>query len=99
MHILLNRGAMFDIATHMSRSMSILLRYFDLITATAEKPALHKYDVVNGTRTRRALKPTSGNSDRALTQNEMSDLGLYRLFEMRSEERSINCLASRDVNP
>ena len=68
MHNLLNRGAMFDIATHMSRSMSILLRYFDLITATAEKPTSHKCDVANGTRTRRALQPTSGNSDRALTQ-------------------------------
>ena len=56
MQILLNRGVMFDIATHMSRSMSILLRYFDLITATAEKPAAHKYDVANGTRTRRASK-------------------------------------------
>ena len=41
MHILLNRCAMFDIATHMSRLTSILLRYFDLITATAEKPASH----------------------------------------------------------
>ena len=61
MQILLNRGAMFDIATHMSRSMSILLRYFDLITAAAEKPASHKCDVIaNGTRTRRALKPSSG---------------------------------------
>ena len=29
---------MLDIATRISRSMSILLRYFDLITATAEKP-------------------------------------------------------------
>ena len=37
MRILLNRGAMFEIVTHMLRSMSILLRYFDLITATAEK--------------------------------------------------------------
>ena len=36
MHILLNRCAMFDIATRMSRSMLILLRYFDLITADAE---------------------------------------------------------------
>ena len=36
LHILLNRGAMFDIATRMSRSMSILLRYFDLITVTAK---------------------------------------------------------------
>ena len=54
MHILLSRGAMFDIATHMLRSMSILLRYFLLITATAEKLALHKYDVAKGTRTRRA---------------------------------------------
>ena len=67
MHILLNRGAMLDVATHMSRSISILLRFFDLITATAEKPASHKYDVAKGTRTRRALQPTSGNSDRALT--------------------------------
>ena len=63
MHILLNRGAMFDIATHMSRSMSILLRYFDLITATAEKSASHKYDVANGTGTRRASQPTSANLD------------------------------------
>ena len=40
MHILLNRGARFGIATRMSRSMSILLRYFDLITAT-QKNRLH----------------------------------------------------------
>ena len=53
MHILLNRNAMLDIATYMSRSMSILLRYFDLITAAAEKPALHKYDVAKGRKTRR----------------------------------------------
>ena len=89
MHILLTRGAMFDIATNMLRSMSILLRYFRLITATAEKPALHKYDVAKGTRTRRALQPTSGNSDRALTQNEMSKLRLCKLFKVRSKERSI----------
>ena len=99
MHILLKRGAMFDIATRISRSMSILLRYFDLITATAEKPASPKYDVANGTRTRRALQPTSGNSSRALTQNEMSELGLYMLFKVRSEVRLINYSASRDVNP
>ena len=77
MHILSNRCAVFDVVTRISRSMSILLRYFDLITATAEKPASHKYDVANGTRTGRALQPTSGNSARALTQNEMSELGLY----------------------
>ena len=64
MHILLNHSVMFDIATRMSHSMSILLRYFDLITATAEKPALHKFDIANGTRTRRALQPTSGNEVR-----------------------------------
>ena len=67
---------MLDIATRISRSMSILLRYFDLITATAEKPASHKYDVANGTRTRRAFQLTSGNSSRTLTQNAMSELGL-----------------------
>jgi len=99
MHILSDRGAMFDIATRMSRSVSILLRYFDLITATAEKPASHKYDVASGPRTRRALRPTSGNLDRALTHNEMSELGLYMLFKVRSEERSINYSASRDVSP
>ena len=99
MHILLNRGAMFDIATRMSRSMSILLRYFDLITATAEKPALHKYDVAKGTRTPGALQPTSENSDGALTQNEINKLRLYKLFKVRSEKKSINCSASRDVNP
>jgi len=42
---------MFDIATHMSRSMSILLQYFDLITAAAEKTASHNYDVANSPRT------------------------------------------------
>ena len=97
MHILLNRGAVFDIATRMSRSMSILLRYFDVIIATAEKPALHKHDVAKGTRTRRALQPTSGNSDQALTQNEMSKLRLYKLFKVSAEERSINCSASREM--
>ena len=76
MNILLNRCAVFDIATRRSRLISILLRYFDLITATAEKPASHKYDVAKGTRTRRALQPTSRNSDQAVTQNEMSELGL-----------------------
>ena len=96
MHILLKRGAVFDYATRISRSMSILLRYFDLITATAEKPASHKYDVANGTKTRKALQPTSGNSARALTQNEMSELGLYMLFKVKSEVRSINCSAWRD---
>ena len=75
MHILSKRGAMFDIATRISRSMTILLRYFDLITATAEKPASHKCDVANDIKTRRAVQPTSGNSVRALTQNEMSELG------------------------
>ena len=99
MHILSKRGAMFDIATRISCSMSILLRYFDLVTATAEKPASHKCDVANGTRVRRALQPTSGNSARALTQNKMSQLGLYMLFKVRSELRSINCSAARDVNP
>ena len=57
--------AMFDIATRILRSMTILLWYFNLITATAEKPASHKYDVAKGARTRRALQPTSGNSARA----------------------------------
>ena len=55
MDILSKRGAMFDIATHISRSMTILLWYFNLITATAQKPASHKYDVANGTKTRKAL--------------------------------------------
>ena len=90
---------MFDIATCMSRSISILLQYFNLITTTAEKPASHKYDVANGTRTQRALQPMSGNSDQALTQNEMIKLGFYMLFKIRSKERSINCSVSSDVNP
>ena len=69
-----------------------------MITATAEKPALHKFDVANVRKTRRALQPTSGNLNRDLTLNEMSELGKYMLFKVRSEERSINCSASRDVN-
>ena len=97
--ILSNRGRMFDVATRISRSMSVLLRYFDLTTATAEKPTSHKYDIANGTRTQRALRPRSGNSDRALTQNEISELGFYKLFKVRSEVRSINCSASKDVDP
>ena len=35
----------------------------------------------------------------SLNPNEMSKLRLYKLFNVRSEERSINCSASRDVNP
>jgi len=46
-----------------------------------------------------SLRTTSGNSDRTLTQNEMSEFGLYLLFKVRSEERSIKCSASRNVNP
>ena len=99
MDILSKRDAMFDIATRISRSMAILLWYFNLITATAEKPFSHKYDVANGTRTRRALQPTSGNSALALIQNEMSELGLYMLFRVRTEIRLINFSASRDANP
>ena len=71
----------------------------NLITAIAEKPTSHKYDVANGTRTQRALQPTSGNSARALIQNDMSELGLYMLFKVRTEVRLINFSASRDVNP
>ena len=96
MHILSKRGTMFDIATRISRSKSILLRYFDLITTTAKKLASGKYDVANDIRTRRALQPTSRNSARALTQNETSELGLYMFFKVRSEVRSINCSTSRD---
>ena len=87
--------AMFDIATLISGSMSILLGYFDLITVTAERPASHNYDVANGARTWRASQLTSKNSARALTQTEMSELALYMLFKVRSEVRSINCSASR----
>ena len=76
MHILLNRGSMFDIATRIWRSMSILLQYLDLITATDEKPASHKYDVANGIRVRRALQLTSGNSNRAIIQKEVIELAL-----------------------
>ena len=82
MHILSKRDAMFDVATPILRSVSIVLRYFDLITATAKKPASHKYDVANGTRTRKALQPTNRNSARALSQNEMSELGLYSQFRI-----------------
>ena len=99
MHNFSNRSSMFDIATCILRSTSIVLRYLDLITATAEKPASHKYDVANGIRMRSALRLTSGNSRRALTQNAMSELGLYMLFKVRSDYRWINCSASRDVNP
>ena len=80
MHILSKRCAMFDIATRIWHLMPILLWYFDLITAIAENPASRKYDVASDARTRRALQPTSGNSARALTPNEMSELGLYMLF-------------------
>ena len=76
MHILSNRSSIFDIATHISRSMSILLWYLDLITATDEKPASHKYDVANGIRIRRALQLTSGNSNRAVIQKEVIEPGL-----------------------
>ena len=89
---------MFDIATFISHSMSILLPYFNLITAAAEKRYSHKYDVANGTRTQRTLQPTNGNSARTLGQNEMSKLGLSLIFKVRSEVRSINYSASRDVN-
>ena len=71
MHILSNGSLMFDIATRISRSMSILLRYLDLITASDEKPASHKYDVANGIRIRRALQLTRGNSNRAVIQKEV----------------------------
>ena len=99
MHILSKCGAMFDITTRIWHSMSVLSPYFDLITTTVKKLASHKYDVANRTKTRRALQPTSGNSARVLTRNEMSELGLHLLFKVRSEVRSINCLTSKDVNP
>ena len=51
--------------------MSILLRYLDLITASDEKPASHKYDVANGISIRRALQLTRGNSNRAVIQKEV----------------------------
>ena len=66
MHILLNRGTMFDIATRMSRSISILLRYFDLIIATQQNRLHTSITLQKSTRTWKASQPTSGNSDRAL---------------------------------
>ena len=76
MHILSNRGSMFDIATCISRSMSILLRYLDLITATDEKPASHKYDAANSIRIRRVFQLTNGNSNRAVIQKKVIESGL-----------------------
>ena len=76
MHMLLNRGSMFDIATRISRSTSILLQYLVLITATDEKPASHKYDVANGIRIRRALQLISGKSNRAVIQKEVIESAL-----------------------
>ena len=99
MHILSNRGSMFDIATRISRLMSILLRYVDLITATDEKPASHKFDVANGIRIWKALQLTSENSNRAVIQKEVIESGLQMLFKVMSDERSMNYSASRDLNP
>ena len=42
-HILSNCGSMFNITTHISRLLSILLWYFDLIAATAEKRVLRQF--------------------------------------------------------
>ena len=83
----------FDIATCLSLSVSILLRYFDMNIATAEKPTSHKYDFANGTRKASlSLQSIIEKSDLALTQNE---LGLYKFFKVRFCERS----ASINVNP
>ena len=86
---------MFDIATCMSRSMLILLQYFDLITATTEKPASHKYNVANGTRIWRALQLSNGNSDRALTQNEMSKIA----FQSEVRRKIDKLFSFQDVSP
>ena len=94
MDILSKRGAMFDIATRISRPMAILLCYFNLITATSEKPFSHKYDVANGTKHGELY-----SLQVEIQQNEMSELGLYMLFRVRTEIRLINFSASRDVNP
>ena len=67
---------MFDIATRILHSMSMLLQYLDLITATNEKPASHKYDVANGIRILRALQLTSGNLNQAVIQKEVIESGL-----------------------
>ena len=66
-----SRGSIFNIAARISRSMSILFWYLDLITATDKKPASHKYDVANGIRIQRALQLTSVNSNRAVIQKEV----------------------------
>ena len=62
-----------------------------------KKPASHKYDVVNGIRIRRALQLTSQNPNRALILKEVIKLELYTFFKVRSNGRSMNSLASRDV--
>ena len=88
---------MFDIATHMSRSMSIFIAILEY--CCRRKTGFTHICRCKRQKSTECLQPTSGNSDRALNQNEMSKLRLYKLFKVRSEERSIHCSASRDVNP
>ena len=61
--------------THFALNVD-LIRYLDLITATDEKPASHKYDVANGIRIRRTLQLTNGNSNRAVIQKKVIESGL-----------------------
>ena len=48
-----------------------LISVLDLITATDEKPASHKYDVAKGIRIQRALQLTSENLNQAIIQKEV----------------------------
>ena len=57
-----NLGRIFETATLISLSTSIRDRYLVLMTAMAENPASHKYDVAKGTSTRNAFFVKAGYS-------------------------------------
>jgi hypothetical protein len=52
LHNFSNRGIKLDMATLISYSTLIFALYLLFITATAETPASHKYDVENGIKIR-----------------------------------------------
>ena len=82
------------VATLISRSTFILDMYLLLITATAEKPVSHKYEVANGSKNFIVFTHRSGYSFFTLPQNSGKDIVSKLPFKLELLDKSINCSSS-----
>jgi len=73
-------------------------RYLLFITATAENPASHKYEVENGLKIRRAFSHIRGYSFFIEIQNFVNSILVNFYFKLLSQDNSIRLSSSVEIN-